>query len=290
VRRGIPRARVSLVCSLVRSSVCPSVRTHVHPWHGCLRVPHFRSSYSIVVATIRPYVRSFVRLGAVHRAPLLAPGTSFSDTHLSSRTGIVCCLLQRIISPSSFSLARARPFPFSLSFSLSLIHNTHTHHTHIRSLIPSLWLTLSLWLSGLPLFSSETECGACPVCIVSSAPVCVPVCCLCCVYVYVRATSEPRWPPIQEWRRVRPRRLQIPESGRSTATQKTAQPRGHTTDQVFRLDVVDAVRHGATRRAVITDFARPPVFACSLRAHSLVADSLLSRVHAYSRTVRAISI
>jgi len=108
----------------------------------------------------------------------------------------------------------------------------------------------------------------------------------------VRATSEPRWPPIQEWRRVRPRRLQIPESDRSTATQKTAQPRGHTTDQVFRLDVVDAVRHGATRRAVITDFARPPVrllATCSLSRRSSLLSYARILMHR-SCTVRAISI
>jgi len=55
------------------------------------------------------------------------------------------------------------------------------------------------------------------------------------VWGYVRATSESRWPPIQEWRRVPPRRLRTPENDRSTATRRTARLKGRTTDQVFPI-------------------------------------------------------
>lgn len=143
-----PRARVSLVSSLVRLassrlarlSVRSYVRTYVRAYirgTDVLRVfppplYHFRSGNLDVTAAVarsRTFVRSFIRWSekrCVHCASLFAPGTSFSDTTLGPlpspppdpRTSIAYCLLHCIVS-----CARS-PVPFfsslfiSLSFSL----------------------------------------------------------------------------------------------------------------------------------------------------------------------------
>lgn len=101
--------------------------------------------------------------------------------------------------------------------------------------------------------------------------------CLCGITCAQRA--KPRWPPIQEWRRVPPRRLRTPESGRSTATRRTARPRGRITDQVFTT--------GRRRRRASTspsstarnpaDFARPLAPARSLARSTRLSDSSSTR-------------
>ena len=111
----------------------------------------------------------------------------------------------------------------------------------------------------------------------------------------MRATSEPRWPLIQEWRRVPPRRLRTPESGRSTAMQRTVRPRDHTTDQVFSI--------GRRRRRASTSSVSPlqncgnftpSLNVAYIRAWFLLSSplssSFLSRIFTHSSCTRRYQI
>lgn len=137
------------------------------------------------------------------------PRAVASETRYPARAFVVCsfvytCVYMSVISLPLKPIVVVRTFIRSSGPCVvrlpSLALNDTCHRSRLSSLCQSTSLSYSTSLSSFLL--------ACP-------------------------TEKTRWLPTQEWRRVPPRRLQTPGSGRLIVTRKMARRRGLITDQVF---------------------------------------------------------
>lgn len=137
------------------------------------------------------------------------PRAVASETRYPARAFVVCsfvytCVYMSVISLPLKPIVVVRTFIRSSGPCVvrlpSPAFNDTCHRSRLSSLCQSTSLSRSISLSSFLL--------ACP-------------------------TEKTRWLPIQEWRRVPPRRLQTPGNGRSIVTRKMARRRGLITDQVF---------------------------------------------------------